>query len=153
MQSDNTICKVFKGTLFHTDLLHHFKQLFLSQELFDGLNKVLITFGIVGDDFAHFRDYVERVFSVNLSEKKVLDLTELKAHESSSWLEHSKGLLKGFASTRYVSQAKRNGIGIESIVLKWKLLSIGTYEFNFLLGQSHMIGSLLSFIEHTLVDI
>lgn len=84
MQGNNTISQIFKGALLHAHFLHHLKQLFLCEEPFDGLDEVLVTCSVVGDDFSHFWDYVERVLAVDLFEDGVLDLGELQAHETSA---------------------------------------------------------------------
>ena len=134
MHRYNSIGKVFKTTLFHSNLLHHFKQLLLSQKLLNWFNKVLITLCVICDHFTHFWNHVERILSVNFSKNRVLDLTEFQAHESSSWFEHSKRLFKSLTGTRDIPQTKRNSICIKGIVLKGQLLSISTYKLNFLHG-------------------
>lgn len=153
MNGDDSISKIFVWTFFHTNVFHHIKKLVLGQKFLNRFNQILVALCVISDDFTHFWNNIEGIFSVKFSEKRVLNLAEFQTHESSSWFQDSQGFRQGFSCSWNISQSKWNCVSVESIVCERQLFGISTDELNLFVRKSHRISSFLTLIQHTLVNI
>lgn len=64
--------------------LHSADQLVLTRELANGFDQVLVGGAILGHQLTHGRDDIEGVKIVELTNERVVDVTELEAHEATA---------------------------------------------------------------------
>lgn len=162
-------------------VLHHSCKLRLCRETFDGLDQVLIRSAVPSNHLAQRWQHIEAVLLVRLGQKGHVDFAKLETAKHAAGLQDAVGLLEHLVNVRAVTDAESDRVQVDRFVgnrltlerrqvgllavgpahgLGWhghgriELLSVAKLEAYLRPAPVHgLLESLLSFLEHTRVDV
>lgn len=96
---------------------NHIPKILLARELFDTLDKILVTIAIARDQLSDQRDRRKAPLLVNSVEKRVLiGLAELQASKHAAGLEHAVRLPQSGGDVGKVADAEGDGVQVDGLV-------------------------------------
>lgn len=118
----------------------------------DGFRQIFVTFAIVRDDFAHFRQQFEGVEVIELGDHFAHRLGELQHQQTAARLQYPEHGGERLILVGNVAQAEANGDDVEMVVREGERLGVGL-NVGDVVGHPQVPQLVATHLEHGVVDV
>jgi len=147
MQRGNSHREIAIANLLEPRRADHVGEPVLIRKPADRFDEVLVAFGIVCDQLAHFRDDVEGIEVIGLLHQLVGQLGKLQHHEPPARAQHPEGFGQGVWDAGDITDAETDRVDIETVAVEGQGHCIANHPVQFV-GHGLGLGALLTLDQH-----